>query len=68
MTRPEYARQAQGPGDVDPRRAPKAQPFVLEKIEDDRHRLFVGNLIRDVDRRAFEILGDPTLADFLGDG
>ena len=50
-----------------PDEPPRHRPFVLEQVEDDRHRFLVGNLIGDVDRRAFEIFGDAALADAFGD-
>ena len=30
-------------GDVDPGGAAQAQPFLLEQVEDDRHRFLVGD-------------------------
>ena len=54
-------------GDVDPRRAAEQQTFLHDQIEDDRQRLLVGNLVGEIDRRAFQVGGDPVLANALGD-
>ena len=50
-----------------PDEPPSKQTFVRHEVEDDRHRLVVGNLIGEVDRRAFQVGGDPALPDSLGD-
>ena len=41
---------------------------MLQQIEDDRQRFFVGNLIGIVDGRALQIGGDAALSDAFGDG
>src|SRR5262249_39416895 len=41
--------------------------FVLEQVEDDWHRLRVGDLVGDVDRRIFHVLRDAALSDAFGD-
>ena len=64
---PELAGEADGAGDVDARRAAEARGPLRQKVEDDRHRLVVRDLVGAVDRRAFEVGGDPALADALGD-
>src|SRR5271166_6175990 len=40
---------------------------MFGEIEDDRQRLFVGDLIGEVDRGALKIGGNSALADALGD-
>ena len=67
VARPELARKPDRAGDVDPRRAAEQQALLDDEVEDDRQRLLVGDLVGDVDRRAFEIGGDAALADALGD-
>src|SRR5580704_14772456 len=59
--------QPNGAGDIDAGRAAEAEPLVLEQIEDDRHRFRVGDLIGEIDRRIFQVLGDAALADAFGD-
>src|SRR5215467_7540848 len=54
-------------GHIDARGAAEAKAFVLQQVENHRHRLLVGDLIRDVDWHAFEILCDAALTDPLGD-
>src|SRR5260370_6985651 len=63
VPRPKLAREPDRPGDVDARGSPEAEALVLEQIENERHGLRVGNLIGDVDRCAFHVLGDATLPD-----
>src|SRR5262249_751610 len=64
----EFAREPDGAGDIDAGRAAEEQSLVPQQVEHDRHRLFIGDLIRRVDRQAFEILRDAALADAFGDG
>ena len=40
----EFLGQPDGAGDIDAGRAAEAQAFVLEQVEDDRQRFFVGDL------------------------
>ena len=49
VARPQVLGQPDRAGDVDAGRAAQAQPFVLEQVEDDRHRFLVGNQIGLVD-------------------
>ena len=55
-------------GDVDARRTAEQEPFLHHQIEDDRQRLLVGDLVGEIDWRAFQIGGDPALANAFGDG
>src|SRR5262249_46984319 len=64
---PELAGETDRARHVDARGAAEAQAFVLEEIEDDRHRLMVGNLGGAVYRIVFQGPGDAALADALGD-
>ena len=61
-----FARRT-APATLMPEEPPRQQPFVFEQVEDDRHRFFVGDLIGDIDRGTFQILGDAALADAFGD-
>ena len=54
-------------GDVDAGRAAEAKPLVLEQIEDDRHRLLVGNEIGLVDLDVVDDRRDAAEPDALGD-
>ena len=68
MAGAEFAGEMDGAGDVDARRSAEQQPFLNHQIEHDRQRLLVGDLVGEINRRAFKIGGDPVLADALGDG
>src|SRR4051794_40301922 len=61
------AGEAYGSGHVDPGGAAEAQTFMFQKVEHHRNGFFVGNLERDVDWGADEILRDAALPDSLGD-
>src|SRR5208283_5462308 len=67
MARSEIAREPDRASDVDPGRAAEQQPLLDHEIEDDRQRLFVRNLAREVDRPALEAGGHPALSDALVD-
>ena len=67
MARAQFLGEPDRAGDVDARRAAEQQALMLGQVEDDRQRLFVGDLIGEIDRRALEIGGDAALADALGD-
>src|SRR3954452_22653386 len=54
--------------DIDAARPAKAQPFVLQQVEDQRQRLLIGHLERVVDRSAFQVLRDSPLTDTFRDG
>ena len=45
-----------------PDEPPSSRPSAIGEVEDDRQRLLVRDLVGEVDRRAFEIGGDPALA------
>ena len=55
------------PATLMPVEQPRHRPSLEQQVEDDRQRLLVGDLIGEVDRRVFEILGDAALADAFGD-
>src|SRR5436190_12841647 len=55
MTGAELLGEADGARDVDAARGPDAETFLGDEIEDDAHALFVGDLIRSIDLRAFEV-------------
>src|SRR6185312_12925300 len=65
---PHLLGEPDGAGDVDAGRAAHAQPFVLEQVENHRYRLLVANLIGDIDRGIFQVLGNAALANAFGDG
>src|SRR3954470_19007278 len=46
LARTQILGEADGARDVDTRRAAEAEPLVLEQVEDDRYRLFVGDQVR----------------------
>jgi hypothetical protein len=50
-----------------PLEPPRISPSSLRQPEDDRQRLGVRDLVRVVDRRAFDVLRHPAEADALGD-
>src|ERR1700678_1935864 len=60
---PQFAGETDRAGDVDARRSSEAQALVLEQVENKRHRLRIGDLVGEIDRRAFEVLGDAALPD-----
>ena len=66
VPRPQVARHADRPGDVDPGRRPHAEALLAQELEDERHRLRVGDAVGHVDAQALEVRGDPPLADALG--
>ena len=59
--------QSDGSGNIDARRPAHAKTLVFHQIEQDRQRLFVGDLVGVIDRRPFEISRDPPLTDTLDD-
>ena len=63
----ELARQPDGAGDVDARRAAEQQSFLLDQVEDDPQRFVVGDAVGEIDRGRLEIAGDARLADPFGD-
>ena len=54
-------------GDIHSRRGAQCQPLVLDQRIYGAHRFLVGDPESLVDRKAFEVGGDPALADALGD-
>src|SRR6185437_8729596 len=67
VSRAKLLGEPDGAGDVDAGGTAEAEALVLEQIEDEGHRLLVGYLVGDVDRRILEILGDAALTDAFGD-
>src|SRR6056297_4356573 len=63
----EIAGETHRPGDVDARRAAEAKALMLEKVEDDRQRLGIGDRVGEIRGEALQIGGDPALPDALGD-
>ena len=67
MAGAELAGKADRAGDVDARRTAEQEAFLRHEIEHDRQRLLVGDLVGEIDGRAFQVGGDPALANSLGD-
>src|SRR3546814_11951058 len=61
MAGPELAGEPQRAGHVHAARGAEAEPLLLEQVEHQRDRLFVGNLERRVHREAFQVRGDAAL-------
>ncbi len=64
---PEFPRQPDRAGDIDAGRAAEAKALVLQKIEDDRHRLLVGNEVGLVHFDAFDDRRHAAETDAFGD-
>ena len=67
MPGPEFVRQPHGPGNIDRRGTAETQTLVLQQIENIGQRFGIRHLAGKIDLRAFEIGGDPRLADTPGD-
>src|SRR5207302_2897993 len=65
---PHLLGEADGAGHIDAGRAAHAQALVFHEIEDDRHRLLVGNEIRLVDLDVLDQAGDAPKTDAFGNG
>ena len=63
----EFPGQPDGAGNIDPAGRAERQPLTTDHVVDQRDRFLVRNLVRDIDRRAFEIVGDTRIADSFAD-
>src|SRR3974390_161586 len=57
VTGSELASQPDRAADIDPRRAAKNKPLLLDEGEYDRQHLGIGDLILPIGREPFEVLG-----------